>query len=359
MSEPLTSPAAEHAQEKQCSAASSLLQAHFAITAGKSSHAKAALQQALALCKTSGNACFHLLNPDIVSDLLHWSYQQGIEPEFVRHSIQSMQLSLAAEKQRQASDTIPVMIYCLGRFSIQVDAKVIIDNCYGRNKPLELLKILIALGGRQVSQEKLTEVLWPDAPGDSALRNFNTTLHRLRKLLRYSQALVLKDTLLTLNPHYVQVDLWETERLLGQMEQVLRHSQVDEERLHNLYDRVFSLFHGDFLGNEPDRNWSLLIKERLRNRLLKILQTLGKYWQAHHMNDLAREVFERGLALDPLHELFYQQLMQLHIERGHHSHAAAIYEKCRKVLASNLGVMPSSRTLTLYRQTLPVEFTSL
>jgi DNA-binding SARP family transcriptional activator len=103
----------------------------------------------------------------------------------------------------------------------------------------------------------------------------------------------------------------------------------------------------------------LLIKERLRNRLLKILQALGKYWQSHHMNELAREVFERGLAMDPLHEMFYQQLMQLHIERGHPSHAAAIYEQCRKVLASNLGVMPSSRTLILYRQTQQLELSSL
>ena len=237
MNEQLITTAAEHTQEEQCSAASSLLRAHFALACGKASQAKAALQHALALCKHEGNACFHLLNQHLVSDLLQWSYQQGIEPEFVRHSIQSMQLSLAADKQGQATNSTPIMIYCLGRFSIQVDRKVIIDNCYGRNKPLELLKILIALGGRQVSQEKLTEILWPDAPGDAALRNFNTTLHRLRKLLRYNQALVLKDTLLTLNPHYVQVDMWETERLLGQLEQVLRHSQVDEELLHNLYNR--------------------------------------------------------------------------------------------------------------------------
>jgi LuxR family maltose regulon positive regulatory protein len=351
MNESLTQLSADSTEQVHCSAASSLLQAHFALANGESTQARQALQHALALCKNEGSTCFHLLNQKIVSDLLHWSYQQGIEPDFVRHSIQTMQLETTSFGQAQTPRSLPIMIYSLGRFSINIDNELVIDNCHGRNKPLELLKVLICLGGRQVSQDKLTEILWPDAGGDAALRNFNTTLHRLRKLLRYHQALVLKDTLLTLNTRYVQVDLWDIERLLGQMEQLLHYVHVNEQQLQQLSDRLFALFHGDFLGNEPDRNWSLLIKERLRNRMLKVLQLLGRYWQNHRQPERAREVFERGLALDPLHEMFYQHLMLLHIEKGHHSHAAAIYEKCRKVLATSLGVMPSSRTLTLYQQT--------
>ena len=353
MRTPETRNPAEPVQSAQCTAAANLLQAHFAIDRGECAQARQAVLQALALCKHEDNACFHLLNPAIVDKVLHWSYQQGIEPEFVRQSMQTLQGREASTLHLATPAPVPIRIYCLGRFNVQLNNELVVQSSYGRNKPLELLKVLIALGGRQVSQERLSEILWPDNLGDGAQRNFNTTLHRLRKLLGYPQAIVLKDTLLTLDSRYVQVDLWEAERLLGQLEQQLRHVQVDQAQLRDVSERLFALFHGDFLGNEPDRSWALLLKERLRNRMLKILQSLGKYWQAHHQPELAREVFERGLALDPLHEVFYQHLMQLHITRGHHSHAAAIYERCRKVLATSLGVMPSNRTLSLYRQTQP------
>jgi len=342
---------AESLSSTQCAAATRLLQAHFAIASGESTQARVALQHALAVCKLEDDTCLQLLNPKLVKDLLHWSYKQGIEMEFVHERIHAMQTTAVTSVPVSVAESVPIRIYCLGRFNVQINNELVVQSSYGRNKPLELLKVLIALGGRQVSQENISEILWPEALGDGAQRNFNTTLHRLRKLLGYNQAVVLKDTLLTLDNRYVQVDLWEAERLLGQLEQQLRHIHADETQLQSLSERLFALFRGDFLGTEPDRNWALLIKERLRNRMLKILQSLGKYWQAHHQPDIAREIFERGLAIDPLHEVFYQHLMQLHINRGHHSHAAAIYERCRKVLASNLGVMPSGRTLSLYRQT--------
>lgn len=340
-------------QQAHCAAVSSLLEAHFAIASGEPFQAREALQHALTFCKSEGHSCFDLLNQNIVSELLHWSYQHGIEPDYVRHTIQTMQLEPAPVTQPEPGKTLPIMIYSLGRFSIKVDKNLVIDNQSGRNKPLELLKVLIALGGRQVSQEKVTEILWPDAHGDCAVRNFNTTLHRLRKVLQISEALVLKDGLLTLNNRIVQVDLWETERTLGQLEQLLRLAHTDHEQVQTLSDRLLDLFHGDFLGNEPDRNWSLLVKERLRNRILKTLQQLGQYWQARQQSERAHEIYERGLALDPLQEIFYQRLIKLHIDIGHPGHAVAMYEKCRRMLATSLGVMPSSRTLALYRQIQP------
>lgn len=334
----------------QHAAASSLLEAHFALASGEPYQAREALRHALTLCKHDGHASFELLNRTIVSELLQWSCQQGIEPEFASSAMQAMQLEPVHVIQPAVEKSTLIMIYSLGRFSIKIDKEVVVDNHYGRNKPLELLKVLIALGGRQVSQEKITEILWPDTYGDCAVRNFNTTLHRLRRLLQVSEALLLKDGLLTLNNRIVQVDLWETERCLSQLEQLLRQNHADDQRVQALSDRLLDLFHGDFLGNEPDRHWTLLVKERLRNRLLKVLQSLGHYWQQRQQSERAHEIYERGLALDPLQEVFYQRLIKLHIDIGHPGHAVAVYEKCRKVLATSLGVMPSSRTLALYRQ---------
>jgi hypothetical protein len=41
-----------------------------------------------------------------------------------------------------------------------------------QRKPLELLKALIAFGGRAVLEEQLTEALWPEAKGHAAHQAF-------------------------------------------------------------------------------------------------------------------------------------------------------------------------------------------
>ena len=47
-------------------------------------------------------------------------------------------------------------VYTLGRFGLVVDGKVLPSARKTRQKPLLLLKALIALGGREVPEEQLT-----------------------------------------------------------------------------------------------------------------------------------------------------------------------------------------------------------
>src|SRR5678815_5745727 len=67
-----------------------------------------------------------------------------------------------------------------------------------QQRPLDLLKLLIALGGSDVDTQQLTAALWPDADGDAAKASFDTTLFRLRKLLDVDRALVLSGGRLSL-----------------------------------------------------------------------------------------------------------------------------------------------------------------
>ena len=60
----------------------------------------------------------------------------------------------------------PIKIYTLGRFEIIRDDEPLHFSGKEQKKPLELLKALIAFGGRDVPEERLTDALWPDADGD-------------------------------------------------------------------------------------------------------------------------------------------------------------------------------------------------
>ncbi|MEY2669314.1 MAG: hypothetical protein RJA59_1952, partial [Pseudomonadota bacterium] len=68
----------------------------------------------------------------------------------------------------------------------------------GSGKGLELLEALVEQGGRGVPVPRLVDALWPDADGDQGRRSFDTTLHRLRKLLGDDDALRLEGGMLSL-----------------------------------------------------------------------------------------------------------------------------------------------------------------
>jgi len=242
----------------------------------------------------------------------------------------------------------PIKIFTLGRFSLLIDDEPQAFTAKSAQKPMELLKCLIAFGGRQVSQENITEALWPDAEGDSARRNLDTTLFRLRKLLKHEQALVLKEGLLSLNSKYIWVDNWAAERLLSQLEDLLHRTDIN--KIEALQHKLITFYNGDFLGFETDRPWSIVQKERLCNRMLKGLLQLGAFWQAQDHFEHAEICYKKGLTLDPLHEPFYQQLIQLNLAQDKKSQAASTYEQCRKMLSTQLGVMPSEETMRLYNQ---------
>ena len=224
-----------------------MLEAHFAYTVGNHQFAKDALQSALELCKKDGCKSLSLLNKDVISEILNWAFQQGIETEMVAACVKTLNLDLHNSSIEQLKPGEIIKIYTLGQFAIEINNKFVSERL-GKSKPLELLNAVIALKGRQVNQDKIMAALWPDAEGDTARRNFDTTLHRLRKLLGHNKALILKDRLLTLNPLYVWVDVWELERLLGQVKNSLMKKDQSPERINHLTSKIFALYRGDYLA---------------------------------------------------------------------------------------------------------------
>ena len=66
----------------------------------------------------------------------------------------------------------------------------------------------------------------------------------------------------------------------------------------------------------------------------------------------ARQAAAKALALDPYRESSYRLLMQAHAAGGSRGEALRTYERCRRMLADELGVGPATQTQTLYVQLL-------
>jgi two-component SAPR family response regulator len=246
---------------------------------------------------------------------------------------------------------LPVTIFTLGRFSLLINGK---PADFGRKfpkRPLELLKTIIAQGGREISISRLTLLLWPDVDGDRATRSFNTTLHRLRKLLGDDRVLVLRDGKLSLDARYCWIDTWTFERLLGEAKRISRNT-VDTNQidlLKEMTENMLALYQDHFLVREEVTSWSVSMRERLRSKFIHNLIEIGRLWETRGDWEQAIECYQKGIDVDDLVEVFYQRLMSCCLKTHRLSEGMSIYRRCRQTLSIKLGLRPEPETESLYR----------
>lgn len=319
-------------------------EAGAALDEGKLDVAEDRLRSALAYDKDIG-----ILGP--IRPTREWTrlyllaLDRNIEVEHVRHMIRKRKLLPASPPLEVENWPWPYRIYTLGRLSIVKDDRAISLSGKGQKKPLELLKNLIAFGGRDVGQQKLTQALWPDAEGDAAQHAFETTLYRLRKLFGDDTPLVLKDGRLSLDVRTCWVDCWALERLASKIDEQAPSMSATELDL--LTKKLFTLYRGPFLDREADAPLSMSLRERLRSRFLRALKDCGRIYETENAWDRAIDCYLQALEADPLAEVLYQHLMRAYHTLGRHAEALAVYSRCKNTLRELLGVAPSQDTESL------------
>ena len=162
---------------------------------------------------------YHILNypywrSDVLGNLCEEALRRDIEVSYVQQLIRHRQLQSTVSPLTITHWPWPIKISTLGRFAIVIDRNPFQPKRKAPRKPLQLLKVLIALGGTDISESTIMDLLWPDADGDFAYQNFNTTLHRLRSLLQHQDAVLLQDKLVSLNSQLCWVDIWAWDRWL-------------------------------------------------------------------------------------------------------------------------------------------------
>lgn len=274
----------------------------------------------------------------------------NLESRRIRRLYQQQPVSRWTRSPGSASSDQPVRIHTLGRFSVQLHQQPLSLTQTPRQRPFELLKALIALGGRDVHAEILCQALWPDAEGDSAQNTFDVTLHRLRHLFAIKDLFIVCDRRLTLNSRLAWVDAWAFERLANHSERILEQAKDlgMAQQLTRCSDRLLHLYQGGFLEREATQSWGLTLRERLRSKLLRHILDTGQVWENAGEWDRAIRFYRRGLEIDPLTEQYYQRLMICYRATRRLAEAMATFRRCRQVLADQFHISPSTETLRLY-----------
>ena len=137
--------------------------------------------------------------PATFAHLCEKALDLGLEADFVNELISLNKLIPDSSATVSDSWPFPLKVYTLGRFALVSNGRRVAFSGKVQQKPLAMLKVLIAFGGKNVSESRLIDALWPEAEGDAANRNLDTTLHRLRKLLGNNEAILLQEGQISLN----------------------------------------------------------------------------------------------------------------------------------------------------------------
>jgi len=331
-----------------------LSEATFAFAENREKAGRASLKSALALGRANGYVYFCWWHASLLTPLCLKALEVGIETEYVKGLIHTCRLIPESPPVHLEHWPWPIRIYTLGRFELVRDGQSVRFPGKTQKKPLELLKVLIALGGEDVAETLINDALWPDADGDLAHRSFEITLHRLRKLTG-AEALQLRNGQLSLHAGQCWTDAWAFERLFADgMENPSRRVDLGARRnpqprmSPRLLEKAAALYQGHFLPADSLETWALSMRERLRNKFLRLVLAQGMAWEQTREFSKAADCYRQGLEVDPLAEELYQRLMICQVQLGQQAEAAQAYHRCKTMLMKSLGLAPSSKTADIY-----------
>jgi DNA-binding SARP family transcriptional activator len=267
----------------------------------------------------------------------------GIDVEFARGLIRRRKLQPPATAIGLETWPWVVRIRALGRFALERQGARLAVGEGAAARPLALLRALIALGGRDVEDAKIAELLWPEAEGDRAHRSLKVNVHRLRRMLG-DQCLNWSEGRLSLDSRHVWIDVWAMERVLGALEAALAAQSHDE--ISALAAKALSLCRGTLLRDDSNP-WTLAARERLRARFLRVVGGASEALIEHGKAGDALRCCEKAIEIDPIGERFYQGLIRCHLELGQKADGLAAYGRCRDALARELQIAPSAKTEAL------------
>ena len=233
----------------------------------------------------------------------------------------------------------PVKIRSLGDFAVDLGGKPLAFTAKTPRKLLALLKAIIALGGRDVPEQKLTDALWFEEDGDTAHQSFNTALHRLRKLLGDKTLIRQREGRISLDTSRIWVDTLAFETLCAR--------DASDGRADAL--RAVELYRGEFLVHD-EAPWAFAPREKLRARYLELVSTTARRFEQEGRHEQALDLYRRGIEADELAETFHQGLMRCHHQVGRTPEALDAYRRMRELLERVHGMRPSPDSEELFRK---------
>ena len=243
-------------------------------------------------------------------------------------------------------------IYLAGEVAVELGENLLREaDLPGRQGRLALV-YLVAERERAVPQSELAELLWPAVLPPSWPVALSAVISKLRNALA---TLGLDRDRIIANafrcyqfrpPPDTWIDLEATADGVHQAEGAVLANQ-----LHAAYGPALiatTIARRVFLVGE-DSPWVETKRRRVRDLLVRALDCRVEALLWNGELSLALDQARAAVELEPFRESGYRRLMQVLVKRGDRAEALRVYNDCRRLLADELGVEPSTETESLRR----------
>ena len=245
-----------------------------------------------------------------------------------------------------------VRISLTGRIVVRVGDQRVDERALSGRQSRLVLALLVCERHRPVAREELAENLWPSErprTWETALRGL---VAQVRGLL-VSAGLGDRDEVVQAAsgayrlelPASVHVDIETATADVAAAEQALMGRQAAAAR--ELAARARAVLTQPLLPG-VEAPWLDAKRRDLSQLLLRALEVLAEARLALGEPRPAATAAEEAVGLDPFHESAYRLLMRAHEASGDGAEALWAYERCRRLLADELGADPSPETQALH-----------
>lgn len=242
-------------------------------------------------------------------------------------------------------------IQLAGRVTV-ASAHTVVDErlLCGRQARL-IFALLVIERDRAVHRDELAEALWPhELPRtwDAALRGVVSKVRAFVTVAGLSDNAAPSGGCGSYQLHLppdVMVDVEFARSAVESAEQALREGYP--ARAIALAEQARAIAVRPFLPDAKGR-WVDGVRDRLREVLLWALCVLSDGYAQRGRYQLAVRTAEDAIELEPFRERMHQLLMQVHVAAGNPAEALRAYDRCRRILAEELGVYPAAETAALH-----------
>jgi DNA-binding SARP family transcriptional activator len=246
-------------------------------------------------------------------------------------------------------------VYLAGEVQVEHGERLLRESQLGGRQGRLAFVYLAAERERAVSQGELAELLWPGHVPPSWSVALSAIVSKLRAKLGkvgLSRSGVLVQALgcyqLRL-PAGSWVDLEAAASALHEAEGALQAK--DDSAAYGPALIATVIGRRPFLVGE-DGPWVEARRAWLADVLVRALECLSHASMAHGEPELALAHAREVVRVEPFRESGYRLLMTVLRATGERAEALRVYERCRNLLADELGVSPSPETAALHRQLL-------
>ena len=237
-----------------------------------------------------------------------------------------------------------VKIQLLGKFAISTqDGEVMLPTAKAR----QLAAYIFWKQGEWVRRDALRGMFWGDVDEQRAAGSLRTALHYLRQALNKGGA---AQDVLEIRRDAVRVPLnrdFSSDALIFEA-RAMKAVHKDATDIKSLVAAT-TIYRGDFL-QDMNEDWCLAERRRLSDIHAGVLRELVQRLAASGLNQVAVSYAHRWLAIDPLDERAHRSLMRLYAAIDQPARIAEQFESCRQILDVELGIAPSDKTISLYKE---------